>query len=252
MKDQFNNAIEFISKQDVSGCITGSVLLDIFPGESQDIDVFLYDEKSFTKMFYTMHFDSLFQILDPLENWKAESFMKKDEKLFSKFGLVTIKFIYNTCIPVNIILKKNCNNIFSVLSSFDLEIICKAYDIKTKQYLDLTNGTTVSKVSSFNSWNPAYSSDEIWEISRVLRQLQRCFKYYKRGYDTDLVVKKYLELIENIDKYESVFNSLNFNERLENIKINTAILKDICKTWLKNHKISDKELKLLEETIKLI
>ena len=97
-----------------------------------------------------------------------------------------------------------------------------------------------------------YHSDEVWAISRVLRQLERTFKYYKRGYNTDAVVLKYMELIDNIEKYESIFSSENFNEKLKLTKLNIAVLKQICQVWLSTHTISDDEIKLLKETIKLL
>ena len=53
MKQQIENSIDWIKEQDVDGCITGSCLLDYFEG--QDVDVFLYNEKSFTKLFYAMY-----------------------------------------------------------------------------------------------------------------------------------------------------------------------------------------------------
>lgn len=250
MKEQIEQVIKYLKVLEIQGCITGSCLLDYFEG--QDVDVFAYNEKSFTKLFYALHHNSMFQILDPLEAWKAKNFMEKDEKIFSKFGIITIKFTYNTVIPVNIVLKKNCNNAFSVLSSFDLDIISKAYDMKSKQYLDLTNGSTLTKIANYNKWNPVYNSEEIWEISRVLRQLSRCFKYYKRGYNTDALVIKYKEILKNIENYESLFDSVNFNDKLSSLKINTKILDSICDTWLETHIISESETELLEKTIKLL
>ena len=248
MKGQIENAIDFVTNQDVKGCITGSCLLDYF--ENQDVDVFLYNEKSFTKLLYTLHHNPMFTILDPKEEWKFNRFTNHDEKIFKGPGINTIKFTYNTCIDVNLVLKRNCTNIFSVLESFDMDIICKGYDIKSKQYLDLTNGSTITKVASWNKWNPAYISDEIWRVSRILRQLERCFKYYKRGYNTDPVVLKYLEIMGTLEKYESIFDSELFNEKLGNLKENIVLTKGLCNTWLENHSITEDETKLLKEIIK--
>lgn len=104
MKEQIDNVIEWIKGQPVKGCITGSCLLEYFEG--QDVDVFMYDEKSFTKLLFAMHFNSMFTIIDPLEKWKFDQYINKNEDKFYKFGLITIKFTYNTCVTVNIILKK--------------------------------------------------------------------------------------------------------------------------------------------------
>jgi hypothetical protein len=44
MKEQIENCIEILKKQEINGCITGSCLLDYFEG--QDIDLFTYDKAS--------------------------------------------------------------------------------------------------------------------------------------------------------------------------------------------------------------
>lgn len=244
MKEQINEAINWLKEQDIRGCITGSCLLDYFEG--QDIDVFTYDEKAFNELCFAMHHSDKFQILDPLEKWKWDQYRTKNNSTFYKFGLITIKFVYNTCVDVNVICKKKGNDIFSVLSTFDLDIICKGYDIQTKQYLDLSENLP-DKVATWNKWNTTYYSDEIWQISRVLRQLNRCFKYHKRGYNTDAVVRKYIELLDKLQEYESIFNKETFNERLKITQENTLIVKQICEVWLDTHEINDEQMQLLEQ-----
>ena len=249
MKKNINEVIEWIKEQPIKGCLTGSCLLDYFEG--QDVDVFVYDEKSFTKLLFAIYHNDMFTILDPLEKWKFEQYINKNQDSFYKFGLVTIKFMYNTCIPINIIVKKNCRNIFSVMSSFDMDIICKGYDIETKQYMDLSeNGKT--KTATWNKWNTTFYSDEIWQISRVLRQLERCFKYHKRGYNVDAVVVKYIELIGKLQIFTNIFSSSNFDEKLKVTKNNTLIVKQICELWLKTHEITDEQIELLKLKIKEI
>ena len=249
MKEQINDAINWIKEQPVKGCITGSCLLDYFEG--QDIDCFVYDEKSFNKLLFAMHHNPMFTILDPLEKWKFEQYINKNNSTFYKFGLITIKFNYNTCVEINVILKKKAKDIFSVLSSFDLDIICKGYDIETKQYLDLSENFP-GKKATWNKWNTTYYSDEIWAISRVLRQLNRCFKYHKRGYDTDDIVRKYLELLEKLQKYESIFSADTFNEKLKVTQANTFVVKQLCEIWLETHKITDEQMQILESKTKEI
>jgi len=249
MKEQIGKAVEWIKNQPIRGCITGSALLDYFEG--QDIDVFTYDEKAFTELYYSMYHNPMFTILDKLEVWKSDMFRTKNE-FGNKHhtGVTTIKFMYNTCVPVNIILKKNCSNIFSVISSFDLNIICKGYDLQTKEYLDLT--TNPGKVASWNKWNPAFQNTEIWSISRILRQLERCFKYHKRGYNTDTVINKYIELIDTLQEFQSIFNSENFNDKLKITQQNTLIIKQVCQVWLATHEITDEQIELLKTKIKEI
>jgi len=250
MKQQIEQAINWIKQQNVRGCITGSALLEYFEG--QDIDVFLYDEKAFTELYYAMYHNKMFTILDKLEVWKSDMFRQKESFSNNKHvsGVQTIKFMYNTCVPVNIIFKKNCNNVFSVLSSFDLNIICKGYDLQTKEYLDLT--TNPGKIANYNKWNPAFQSTEIWSVSRILRQLERCFKYHKRGYNTDAVMLKYIELIDTVQEFQSIFSSENFNEKLKITQENTLIIKQLCELWLATHEITDKQIELLKEKIKQI
>jgi hypothetical protein len=249
MKQQFEDAIAWLKKQPVKGCITGSALLEIFNEPGQDLDVFIYDEKSFTKLLYAMHHNDLFHILDPLETWKFKQFTDKVDKSYNKIGLTTIKFTYNTAIPINIILKRGCENIFSVLSTFDMDIISKGFDIATGKYLDLSENRP-GKIATWNTWNPAFSTDEIWKISRILRQLERCFKYHKRGYNTDLIVEKYIELIDVVQDYQSLFESEKFNEKLKIAKENTSIVKKICEKWLETHEISEDTLELMTKKMK--
>jgi len=251
MKESLDNAMQWVkSQKDVRGCITGSYLLDYFPDENQDLDVFLYSEKSFTELFYAMYHDPMFTILDPLEKWKADKYRMNDSD-FYKFGLITIKFTYNTCVPINLILKKKCNDVFAVMASFDMDIICRGYDIQTKQMLDLSENKG-GKVATWNKWNTSFYSSEVWEISRILRQLERCFKYHGRGYNVDAIVHKYIELIDKIQEHDNIFNSKNYTENLKIKKSNTKIVKMICEKWLETHEITPEQIELLKVKIKEI
>ena len=249
MKEHIDYIVEYLKQQPIKGCITGSALLGYFDG--QDVDLFVYDEKSFTKILFNLQYNSSFLILDPLEQWKLDQFINKEYNNKARFGITTIKFVYNTCIDVNIIFKKNCTNIFSVLSSFDMDIICKGYDIETRQYLDLTEKLPGNQ-ATWNKWNTKFYDPELWQIGRILRQLERVIKYYKRGYDTDPVRIKYIELIDEVQKFQNIFNSNNFSEKLAIRKNNTKVVKQICEVWLKTHEISDEQLELLKEKIKEI
>ena len=247
MKEHVNAVIDWAKNQKVRGCITGSALLGYFEG--QDVDIFVYDEKSLNKLLYAMEYNPMFQMLDPLEKWKYDRYMNKNNDSFYKFGLLTIKFTYNTCIDVNVILKKGKTNIFSVLSSFDMDIICKGHDIQTGEFLDLSENLP-NKAATFNKWNTAFHGAELWESSRVLRQLGRCFKYHKRGYNTDSVVKKYIEIIDDIQTTENIFNSDKFDEKLKTKKIISEGVRKICLEWLETHSITDAEINTLNELIK--
>lgn len=247
MEENIKLAIEWLKEQKIQGCITGSCLLGYFEG--QDVDCFVYSEKSFNKLIFAMYHNPMFQILDPLEKWKFERYINKSYDNYHKIGLLTLKFTYNTCIPVNIVLKKSFNNIFGILSSFDIDIITKGYDIETKKYLDLSenNGT---KKCTWNKWNTAFYDPEMWEINRLLRQLERVFKYHKRGYNVDEVVLKYISLIHEIQSLNDIFNSANYSEKLKINKENTEVIEKICTLWLKTHEITDKQLELLKIKIR--
>jgi len=252
MKEQQQKLIDYIKTIQVKGCITGSCLLPDYY-EKSDVDIFLYDSASFIKLYYTLRLNPMFTILDPLELWKASMIETKDfVNNKHHTGVTTIKLVFNTCIDINIILKKNCTNIFSVLSSFDMDLISKGYDLESKQYLDLSGDSVSTKIVNFNKWNPAFQSTEIWSISRILRQLERCFKYYNRGYNTDAVINKYIELINTLQEFQSVFNSENFNEKLKVTQENTLIIKRLCELWLKTHEITDEQIQLLKTKIKEI
>lgn len=244
MKEQFEKALKWAKELDVNGCVTGSGLLGYIPDANQDIDIFVYDEGSFNRVLYKMEYDKMFQIIEPLERWKFKEW-EENQKIPYKLGLVTVKFKYNLAIDINVILKKDKKSAFDVISSFDLDIICKAYDLKTKQFLDLSEND--GKTAHWNKWNTSFYSEDVWTINRLLRQFQRCIKYHKRGYNTDLLVEKYIELLDRLLDYKNVFNSQKFDERLESIKANGKALKELLNLWLKNHEFTDEEMELLIE-----
>lgn len=251
MQENIDNAIQWVKNQpDINGCITGSTVLGYFEG--QDIDIFVYDQSSFFKLLFAMHYSNDFHILDPLDKWKFNRAISNKDDLFKSFGMTTIKFMYNTCVPVNVIIKNGKKDIFSVLASFDMDIISKGYDLLTGKTLDLTDGSQETKIASFNKWNPVFYSTEIWQMARVLRQLIRCFKYHDRGYNTDAVVLKYIELIDKVQKEQSIFSSESYNETLKIRKQNTKLMKEICLKWLETHKVTKEELELLEIKLKEI
>lgn len=248
MEENQKQAIQWIKDQKIRGCLTGSCLLNYFEGS--DVDFFAYSEASFTQMFYAMYHNPMFQILDPLDLWKANKFIERKMDNYSKNKLITIKFMWNLSIPVNIILKTKCSDGYSVISTFDMNLVAKCYDTFIQQEIDLTYGSTETKIVSWNKHNTNFYELEIWKISQILRQLERIIKYHKRGYNTDAVCLKYIELIDEVQKFEDIFSSNNFSENLKIKKENTKIVKKICQKWLETHEISDEQLELLKLKIK--
>lgn len=251
MKEQFENALTYLkSLEDIEACITGSAMLGYMEGQKQDIDIFCYNQASFTKLLYTLHFNPMFLILDKIEQWKFSDYTQSVyNNSIKKLGLVTIKFTYNLSIPINIIFKEKADNIFSILSTFDMDIISIGYDLKSKKTLDLSEKKE-DKVVTWNKWNKSFYSVNIWAVSRILRQFLRVVKYHKRGYNTDDVALKYKEILTNMLEYENIFNSDKVDEKVKSVKDNSKILIQIIDKWLETHLLNDDEEKLIEETIK--
>lgn len=245
MKEEINNAIEILKKQDIEGCITGSCLLDYFEG--QDIDLFTYSKSSFTELLFFMKFNPMFQILDPLELHKFNDFVKNDKSSLESLGLITIKYKYNLCVDVNVIYKKHNKTIFDVISNFDLDIIATGYDIKTGKTLSLRE--TSGLEGTWNKWNNSFYKTDFWSIKRLLRQFERIVKYTERGYNLTSVTDKYIEIIESIIKTENFYKSQKgvkyFTDTIEQFEI---VLK-ILKIWKRDLKLTPEELLIIKTII---
>lgn len=247
MREQIENVIEYIKTLEVNGCITGSCLLDYF--DNQDVDIFIYDKNNYTKLLYALYYNDMFVLADNKEKWKFNQFTLIDKDKY-KTPVMSIVFLYNTCVRVNIILKQNATDIFSVLSSFDMNIICKGYDIKTKQVLDLTGDSTKTKIVDWNRWNPQFYDWTAWSVRKILRQIDRCPKYHERGYNTDNMIRKYIEIMDETKNIENVFESESFSEQLKELHQQTDALKGFCKLWLDTHYMSDETKLELKQKIK--
>lgn len=245
MKEQIDNAIALIKKQDVNGCITGSVLLDYFEGA--DIDVFVYDKSSFNKLLFFMHYNPLFNILDPLEQHKFDEYINEDKSSLDSIGLITIKFKYNLCIDVNIVFKKFHKNIFDVLSNFDLDIIANGYDIKTGNFLSLR--TTTGLEGTWNRWNTSYYKCNLWSCKRLLRQFSRVVKYTERGYNLESVTDKYISLIEEILDKDNIYKTEKGTIFYEKTQKEFEIVLKILQVWQKEKKMSPENLMVLQTLI---
>lgn len=245
MKEHIDSAIEILKDQKINGCITGSVMLDYFEGA--DVDVFCYDESSFRKLLFFMHYNSLFTILDPLEKHKFEEYIDNSKSSLESIGLITVKFKYNLLVDVNVVFKKFHKNIFDVLSNFDLELIAIGYDIKTGKTLSLreTSGMT----GTWNRWNTSFYKSDYWSCKRLLRQFERVIKYTNRGYDLSSVTDKYISLVEEILSKENYYKTDKgtrfYNDTMEQFEI---VLK-ILQSWKRDLKITPEELLILKTVI---
>lgn len=247
MKEILDNAANYLkSLENINGCLTGSYLLDYFEG--QDLDVFVYSERDLTNLLNVLGTNKMFQLIDDIEKWKYSEYLYKGQSSLKKIGIISIKFKYNLSIDVNIIYKKGCENILSVLSSFDFDVVSRGYDLRTKQFLSLSDNNT--KEVDWNRWNVAFLEFDLWKSKRILRQIERCIKYHQRGLNTDKVVIKYIEIIDKALSFKNIFKSEDFDNRLFDYKESLKILKELCNEWLKNHTIEEEDLKQLQEIIK--
>lgn len=133
-----------------------------------------------------------------------------------------------------------------------MDILAKGEDLFTNQKLDLTGDSVKTKTASWNKYNTNYYDPRLWQANILLRQVSRIVKYHKRGYNTDPLAKKYIEIINDIHKLQNIFKSNKFEEVLENSRKNTKLLKGILEKWLETHEITDKELEVLETKVREI
>jgi hypothetical protein len=245
MKQHIDNAIEILKKQDVNGCITGSCLLGEFEG--QDIDLFVYDKPSFNKLLFYMYYDSMFTILDPLEQHKFQEYIDTDRSSLKQLGLITIKFKYNLLVDVNIVYKEHHRTIFDVLSNFDMDIIATGYDIKTQETISLRQTTGLK--GTWNKWNTSFYKSDFWSIKRLLRQFERVIKYTERGYDLTSVTDKYIQIVEDIISKENYYKTEKgtkfYNDTIEQFEV---VLK-ILQAWKKDGVMTKTELLTLKTLI---
>ena len=247
MRKQVTNALNWCMSQEVAACITGSSLLDYF--EDQDIDMFAYSIPAFNQLLFAMIHDPMFIIGDPKEQWKLDKWTKSvDYNKELSYGMISIKFKYNTCVDINLIYKSKSKNIFQVLSSFDMDIICKGYDLSTKKYLDLTEDN--GKIADWNRWNKEFTGFNAWSINRLLRQFKRVIKYHDRGYDTDLVCIKYRDIMKEMLSYVDIWKTDKTKEKVTSVKKKSKILIKIFDKWLETHEFNEEEKLLLDKTIK--
>lgn len=256
MKQQLDNAIQWIKDckilgKPIQGCISGSSLLDTF-WEGMDIDVFVYSPEEFINIIWRLYYDPMFTITDEREIWKLNRYVKENSwSKKDKLGIKPLKFMYNTCIPVNIIYKSSTKDIFSVLSSFDMDLVSIGYNLPNGKYLDLGDKfKRDNKIASWNKWNTQFDDPTIWSASKMLRQVTRIVKYHQRGYNTDNVANKYIEVINIILKEHDIWDSAKYDDLLKTAQTHFKIIKQILLSWLDSHEMSEETIEKLNKKIK--
>jgi hypothetical protein len=227
MKEQTDNLIALLKQQDIQGCITGSCMLDYFEGA--DVDLFCYNESSFTALLYYMKYSKMFTILDPLEQYKLDEYLKNGKSSLDSIGMVTIKFKYNLCIDANITFKKFHKTIFDVLSNFDLDIVTTGYDITTGKVISLRE--TTGKEGTWNRWNRSFYKADQWSTKRLIRQFLRVIKYTERGYNLDSVTDKYISMINEILDKDNIYKTQKGNDFYERTQKEFEIVLKILQIW---------------------
>ncbi len=248
MKQQYDNVIKLIKEQkELDACITGSILLDYFPDENQDVDIFCYSEESFRELLFFMNYNPLFQILDKLEAYKFKSYIKKGQSSLNKISLITVKFTYNLCVPINIVYRKGNKNLFDVISGFDLDLVAQGYCLKTGKYHSLRESTGME--GTWNRWSKQFYDPSIWDVKRVMRQFSRIQKYESRGYNLSSVTDKYIELVEEMLKVENIYKSERGNDFYEKTQKEFTLVLAILQEYKKENKISPEGLLVLKTLI---
>ena len=190
----------------------------------------------------------MFQILDPLEKYKFEEYINKGKSSLHKIGLITIKFKYNLAIDINVVYRKTNHNVFDVVSNFDISLICKGYDIKTGKILDLSDYKG-DKVGTYNKWNKAFYSPDIWDCRRLIRQFLRVIKYTERGYDLTQVTDKYISMVEEIINLNNIYKSERGTDFFEKNQKEFKIVLGILQIWKQEGKMSSENQLILQTFI---
>lgn len=222
---QIKDTIEILKNTDINGCITGSSMLDADFNtwdSAPDIDVFVYTEPQLQYAANLLMFKYGFEPLSEGEKWKLNRVQNKGSQKNSYLSTVKLK---RDDVVVNLTYKTYKNNMFSVLSSFDMSIIMIGFDIKKKILLDLRVGwTNMVREDPENRWspdidvavpNPLRDQDvDMYGAEMWVRQFDRVIKYWNRGFDTRPMARFYIKLIDDViakgqlfqtDKSEAVY-----------------------------------------------
>lgn len=245
LTQDIRDTIELIKQTDINGCITGSSMLDAdFDtwDSAPDIDVFVYTEPQLQYAANLLMFKHGFEPLSPGEEWKLNRVQNKGSQKNSYLSTVKLK---RGDVVVNITYKQWKNNIFSVLSSFDMSIIMIGYDIRKKVMLDLRCGwENMVPEDPDGRWSPSTSiaypnplrdqDADMYGVEMWVRQFDRCIKYWGRGYDTRPMAIFYIKLINGVIAKGQLFNSDKSSEVYQGFVTTYEPLRDKMVAWLED------------------
>lgn len=218
LTQQIKDTIELLKATDINGCITGSSMLDVNFDEWQshpDIDVFVYTEPQLQYAANMLMFKYDFVPASDGEEWKLDRVQNKGSQRSSYLSTVKLR---KGDVVVNITYKSYKNNIFSVLSSFDMSIIMIGYDIRKRVLLDLRCGwDNMVLEDPDHRWstsvnvampNPLRDQDvDMYGAEMWIRQWDRVVKYWNRGFDTRPMAKFYIDLINGVIRKGQLFQT---------------------------------------------
>ena len=241
--EKINSTINELKELGVYGCITGSSMLEVDFDEWEsvpDIDVFVYYQNEALYLACMLMFKHGFEPANDGEAWKLDR-MRKAMRQKDSF-LQTLKLKRDGVI-VNITFKNGKTNMLAVLSSFDMSIIMKGYDIETKSMMDLRVGSDLMVPEDPNGkWsedknvavpNPLRKQDvDMYGAEMWIRQFDRVIKYWNRGFDTRPMAEFYIKLINGVIDKGALFStdkaSANYREFVETYEP----LRDKMVEWL--------------------
>lgn len=242
---EVKEVIELLKKTDINGCITGSSMLDcdFETWESlPDVDVFVYTEPQLQYAANLLMFKYGFEPLTAGEEWKLNRVQNRGSQKNSYLSTVKLK---RGDVVVNITYKQWKNNIFSVLSSFDMSIIMIGYDIRKHVMLDLRCGWDgMVPEDPDNRWsndinvavpNPLRDQDvDMYGTEMWVRQFDRVIKYWNRGFDTRPMARFYIKLINSVIDKGQLFQTDKSEAAYQGFITAYEPLRDKMVQWLKD------------------
>lgn len=216
--EQIHDAIEELKGSGINGCITGSSMIPDADFDSwasvPDVDVFVYTEPQLLHASDVLMFKYGYELLDAREDWKFDRVANRGSN--KKAFLTTLK-LKRGDVVVNITYKNYRNNVVAVLGSFDMSCIMIGYDIPFGWGIDMRT----KDIKVFDDRNHRWSDDpnvsvpnpmrkqdaDLYTTEMWVRQFARVMKYWDRGIDTRPMARFYVELIDEVIRKGSLFDS---------------------------------------------
>jgi len=243
LTSDIKDTIELLKQTDINGCITGSSMLNCnfdHWDSHPDIDLFVYTEPQLQYAANMLMFKYGFEPLSPGEEWKLGRVQNKGMQRNAYLSTVKLK---RGDVIVNITYKQYKNNIFAVLSSFDMSIIMVGYDIRKHVMLDLRCGWgQMVPEDPDNRWSPdintAYPNPlrdqdvDMYGAEMWIRQFDRVIKYWNRGFDTRPMAKFYIRLINEVIEKGQLFQTDKSTAAYQGFVTTYEPLRDKMVQWL--------------------